>query len=749
MENAQTNPKSPRATSLLIPSATVFISSFCIMVLELVAARLIARHLGASLYTWTAVIGVVLAGISLGNYLGGRIADRFPARRTLAVLFAISSATCVLTVILNNLVPQSIWLWELNWPARTFTHVFLVFMLPSTLLGTISPVVAKMALDRGLPTGRTVGTIYAWGAIGSIAGTFAAGYWLIGAMGTVEIVWVVGGVLLLMAILYSIRLWPFCVWAVLFLSGMALAMAPMDWCQAAAAALSLREQPDPQVIYQDETPYCYVSVKRLSQDPDKREFVQDKLTHSRIVMGDITDLQYSYTEIYAAITRALSTDKEKLSVMLIGGGGYVYPRYVEKLWPGSSIEVVEIDPGVTKAAMQAFGLERDTTIKTINMDARNYVDQLLHQQRRPGKKKLFDFVYGDAFNDYSVPYQLLTKEFNDKISQILSDDGAYVLNLIDIYEQGQYLGAVVNTLQKTFADVHVITEARMPRWARNTFVVVAAKRKLDIDDIISKYEASSDLWHLGESDIDYLLDKARRIVLTDNYAPVENLLAPVVRRSAKGFMAHKYMKVAQRLDSQGRLEESIAFYEKAAEAKSRLTTIAYSEIGFIRFDQEDYARAVEAFEKALEYNEQFHLGHNLARVHLELGTSLQNLERGQEAEEHFPKAVRLYREFTKKYPGSPEFHFMLGNALVKTLDFDAAFEEFERAIDLDPDRLDNYIQFAKLFELQKRYDEEISMLQKAIDYMQRNERSDAVDKLRIYLEVLEFKKWKRSQEQKQ
>ena len=749
MENAQNNPKTPPATSLLIPSATVFISSFCIMVLELVAARLIARHLGSSLYTWTAVIGVVLAGISLGNYLGGRVADRFPARRALAVLFAISSATCVLTVILNNLVPQSIWLWEFTWPARTFTHVFLVFMLPSTLLGTISPVVAKMALDRGLPTGRTVGTIYAWGAIGSIAGTFAAGYWLIGAMGTVEIVWVVGGILLLMGILYCVCLWPFCVWAVLFLSAMALAMAPMDWCQAAAAALSLREQPDLQVIYQDETPYCYVSVKRLSQDPDKREFVQDKLTHSRIVMGDITDLQYFYTKIYAATTRVLSTDKEKLSVMVIGGGGYVYPRYVEKMWPGSLIEVVEIDPGVTKAAMQAFGLERDTTIKTINMDARNYVDQLLHQQRRSGRKKLFDFVYGDAFNDYSVPYQLLTKEFNDKISQILSDDGAYVLTLIDIYEQGQYLGAVINTLQKTFADVHVITETRMPKWARNTFVVVAAKRKLDINDIISKYEASSDLWHLGESDIDYLLDKARRIVLTDNYAPVENLLAPVVRRSAKGFMAHKYMKVAQRLDSQGRFEESIAFYEKAAEAKSRLTTIAYSEIGFIRFDQDDYPRAVEAFEKALEYNEQFHLGHNLARVHLELGTSLQNLERGQEAEEHFQKAVRLYRELTQKHPDSPELYSRLGSALVKIADFSAAAQAFKRAVDLNPDDLANYVNLAKVLEFQERYDEGISMLQKAIDYMQRNGRSDDVDKLRIYLEVLEFKKWKRSQEQKQ
>jgi MFS family permease len=171
--------KSRNFLSILVPSATIFISSFCIMVLELVAARLIARYLGSSLYTWTAVIGVVLAGISIGNYLGGRIADRFNAKKALAVLFALSSVACVLTIILNNAVSEWLLLWRFTWPLRVFTHVSLVFLLPSTLLGTISPVVAKMALGQGLPTGRTVGDIYAWGAAGSIAGTFATGYFLI------------------------------------------------------------------------------------------------------------------------------------------------------------------------------------------------------------------------------------------------------------------------------------------------------------------------------------------------------------------------------------------------------------------------------------------------------------------------------------------------------------------------------------------------------------------------------------------
>lgn len=191
--------------SIFIPAATVFLSSACIMILELVAGRLLAKNLGSSLYTWTSVIGVVLAGITVGNYMGGRIADRFPARKALALLLGISSVACVTTVILNNLVGEWIWLWKLSWPAHVLTQVFLVFMLPSALLGTISPVVAKMALDQGLPTGRTVGDIYACGAAGSIAGTFLAGFYLIAAMGTVAIIWTVAAVLMLMAILYWIR----------------------------------------------------------------------------------------------------------------------------------------------------------------------------------------------------------------------------------------------------------------------------------------------------------------------------------------------------------------------------------------------------------------------------------------------------------------------------------------------------------------------------------------------------------------
>ena len=201
---SEVNKTSPSVLkTLFIPCATVFISSFCIMVIELVAGRIIARFLGSSLYTWTSVIGVVLAGITIGNYTGGRLADRFRPAKVLSIFFAICAFACLATIVLNNLVGEWTWLWRFNWPTRILLHVTAVFLLPSALLGTISPVVAKMALERGLPTGRTVGDIYACGAAGSIAGTFAAGYYLIALMGTISIIYSIAAVMIVMALLYG------------------------------------------------------------------------------------------------------------------------------------------------------------------------------------------------------------------------------------------------------------------------------------------------------------------------------------------------------------------------------------------------------------------------------------------------------------------------------------------------------------------------------------------------------------------
>jgi tetratricopeptide (TPR) repeat protein len=649
----------------------------------------------------------------------------------------------VVIVILNNLIGEWIWLWKLSWPAHVLTHVFLVFMLPSTLLGTISPVVAKMALDQGLPTGRTIGDIYAFGAAGSIAGTFLAGFYLIAAMGTIAIIWIVAAVLLLMAVLYWSRLRTLYLWAVIFFALMTMAMTPAGWAESTGSFLALREKPNPTVLYEDESQYSYIAVKRMSETPDKRELMLDKLTHSKITMDDILDLQYPYEQVYAAVTHLVGRNKNKLSALFIGGGGYVFPRYIEKIWPGSRIDVAEIDPRVTKAAIQAFGLDKNTSIKTFPMDARNYIDELLQKKRTGGQIPRYDFVYEDAFNDYSVPYQLTTKEFNDKIAQILTDDGVYMINLIDIYDSGLFLGAVVKTLQQTFPYVYGVAKEQ-PSRSRNTFVIIAAMRKVNIENLGSeKSAATSNLWILNDSEIETLKKKAHEIVLTDDYVPVENMLAPVVRQSALVSLSNKYLERALKFESQDKLDESVAMYKeiiKLDPTDPAMSIMAYNNMGQILASQGKWQQAIDTAKSAIEYNEKAVVKHSMSDMYYNIGLTLKKLDRNEEASEYIHKAVEAYQEDLAQQPGSIKTLRNLSRALMEINRFTEAIEYLQQAVDMNPLEVESHLALADALSKQQRYDEATAVVKKAISLFSNARNEQAVIELQRYLWSIEDSK---------
>ena len=160
----------------------VFIASFCTMVIELVAGRIMAPYVGVSLYTWTSIIGVVLAGISIGAYLGGLLADRYPTPKTLGWLLFVSGLAALLISPLTGVVAR--WPLETNFMLRILAVTAVIFFLPSCLLGMISPVVVRLSLDRLERSGNVVGKIYAFSTLGSILGTFATGFFLISWVGT-------------------------------------------------------------------------------------------------------------------------------------------------------------------------------------------------------------------------------------------------------------------------------------------------------------------------------------------------------------------------------------------------------------------------------------------------------------------------------------------------------------------------------------------------------------------------------------
>jgi predicted MFS family arabinose efflux permease len=169
----------------------VFVASGCTLVLELVAGRVLAPFVGVSIQTWTSAIGVVLAGIALGNYLGGRLADRQSSSRTLGILLAAGGVTSLLVLPLASglgpLTPRSYPL-----VLRIVLLTTLLFLSPSLLLGMVPPIVIRRALDDLDRAGKVVGRIYAASTAGSLAGAFLTGFVLIAYFGTRAIILSVG-----------------------------------------------------------------------------------------------------------------------------------------------------------------------------------------------------------------------------------------------------------------------------------------------------------------------------------------------------------------------------------------------------------------------------------------------------------------------------------------------------------------------------------------------------------------------------
>jgi spermidine synthase len=532
-------PPTPSALTTFLavaaPNATAFMSSMCIMTVELVAGRLIARNVGSSIYTWTSVIGVVLAGIAAGNWAGGRIADRYQPRQALAILFTIGSIACLTIPGLNKIIGNWAFLWKQEWPVRIASHVFLVFFLPSAVLGCIGPVAAKMALDLGRQVGRTVGSVYAWGALGSIVGTFLTGFVLISHMGTVAVLVSAAAVMALVALLYGARtLFP-TLWAGVTVAFLVCTMGPWPWARKLGTELGVLREAYANVIYVDESQYSYIQIEEEEDPPSLRSMSLDHLIHAYVVMDNQTELHYDYELLYASITENAigSKDGNRIRSLFLGGGGFVYPRYMLAKWPNSYVEVAELDPRVTEAAHAAFGLPRDSPMKIYNLDARNHVDDLLQRRREGENVPPFDLVFGDAFNHYAVPHHLTTREFNEKLKELMAPDGVYMMNIIDIYDSGRFLGAILNTFRETFPHVYAFSTytngpSNDPR-RRDTFVVVGALQPLKNASLRPDVPGAV----LKPEHFETLRRRSRNIILTDDYAPVEQMLEPVVRRADK------------------------------------------------------------------------------------------------------------------------------------------------------------------------------------------------------------------------
>jgi spermidine synthase len=493
-------------------ASIVFIASFATMVIEISAGRMLSPHVGVSLYTWTSIIGVVLAGVGVGAWAGGVVADRSPRFSTLGWVFFVSGLTILPIPLLVRLLGGAHFSGDLM--ARTLMMTTLIFFVPSLLLGMVCPVSVRIALKDVRQAGTVAGKIYSISAAGSIVGTFLAGFLLISLLGTRDLFAMMAALLLLLGTLLVARrgrtrligccvllllLWPF-------------------------YHFVLRAGRDDLLLFK-ETNYYTIRLMKSTGENNLVTLYLDQLTHSCSDLDDPTNLVYRYTRSYAEILGWRIDKTQTFKTLSIGGGGYTFPRYLEAIYPKAAIDVVEIDPAITRLSREYMGISPSTRIRTFNEDARWFA--MTHRDAGP-----YDFIFEDAFNDLSIPYHITTRESLLDVKRILSPRGLFIANVIDRFEAGSFLPAFIRTLEDVFGVgmVHMITlgSLDMDGGVENRLVVANLSEK-EARDLAASLNGRAPERRISYvvpfSELQERLTRFHPQILTDNYVPVDNLTA--------------------------------------------------------------------------------------------------------------------------------------------------------------------------------------------------------------------------------
>jgi tetratricopeptide (TPR) repeat protein len=319
-----------------------------------------------------------------------------------------------------------------------------------------------------------------------------------------------------------------------------------------------------------------------------------------------------------------------------------------------------------------------------------------------------------------------------------------MVNLIDTYDNGQFLGAMLNTIKETFPYVNVVTSKFNLASLRNTFVVIATKNPINPEKMLSEYNPNFKLWHLDKEEINELISKANHLTLTDNFAPVENLLAPVVRQSADEILARKYMKEAREYKRDQNLEKSIQRYRQAAKLNPSTSILAYNEIGLMLAGQGKLQQAASAFQAAVDYHDKTERSQDvIGSIYLNLGILYRQMNQEQRAQEYFHKAIKQFeKELAQNPPEIVNIWSKIGNTYAFLGDFENASKAFQKVLQLEPRNPENYINLIRSLKQEGKYSQAIEVAEKQIQLIKKYNPDDPT--IKQLNEMIDFLKYQSS-----
>jgi spermidine synthase len=405
-------------------NALVFCAGAGALATEIGAARLLAPYYGSSTVVWANVIGLVLASLSVGYWLGGKVADRNPSPRVLGrIVLAAGVLIAIVPFAAGPLLDVSVeGLDEISAGAAigSFFAILLLFAPPVTLLGMVAPFSVRLAIEDVRDAGSVAGRLYALSTVGSLLGTFLSALVLIPAIGTRR-------TLLAAAVLVA-------------LSGATL--LGRRWVVVAAALAALLALPpgavraEPGLIHEQESRYQFIHV--TEKDGVRRLYLNEGIAvHSiwrrdSVLTGGEWDAQLAVAPLLGRPLRR---------VAILGNAGGTTARAMGVFYPEARIDGVEIDPAVTEVGRRYFGLGDNPRLRVITADARPFL-------RRTNAR--YDLILVDAYRPPYVPFYLTTREFFRLARSRLEPGGAVVINVATVPSDHRFADAVAGTLATEF-----------------------------------------------------------------------------------------------------------------------------------------------------------------------------------------------------------------------------------------------------------------------------------------------------------
>lgn len=481
----------------------VFVCGAVVMIYEIIGSRVVSPFIGPSTYVWTSLIGVILASLSLGYWLGGRIADKRPDIKILALVIFLAGGLVSLTILVKDVILATVASAPTGLEIKSLLAAVLLFAPASIALGFVTPFAIRLKMRSVTDSGRTVGRLYALSTIGSIAGTFAAGFFLIPFVGTNRTLYLIAASL----IVVSLSLAPFAFTRTTF-AGLALLVLGITGNE-----LTRYYQLRAKGLRDVDTEYSRIQIFPATDAKTGRRIramATDPYFVQSIIYLDGDELFAKYTRFYHLL-RHLRPDFQH--TLMIGGAGYSFPQDYLRTYRNASIDVVEIDPKMTEIAREYFRLTDDPRLNIFHEDGRVFLNRT-----EPG---IYDAVLMDAFGSlFSVPYQLTTIEAVRHLSRVLDDKGVAVFNLGSAIrgDNNRFLQAELATYKTVFPNVHLfkVNEDYDDQQTQNLIIVACKAECMAGSADVSDDEISRLLSHHYTAEI-----SLETPVLTDDLAPVE------------------------------------------------------------------------------------------------------------------------------------------------------------------------------------------------------------------------------------